>query len=270
MRIDIFTLFPGMFGGPLNESILRRAQEMGALSIVLHNIRDYTTDRHHTADDTPYGGGGGMILKPEPIVAAVEDVIPPDEGIPVILLSPQGRLFTQAVARELAARERLALICGHYEGVDERVRQLVVTDEISIGDYVLTGGELAAMVIVDAVARLLPGVLGDPDAPDKDSHSGGLLEHPHYTRPPVFRGLAVPEVLLSGHEARIARWRRRESLRRTWERRPELLLTAPLTEEDRAFLVKLAEEELARRMRDEETVSGRGPRDAAGPGRPPT
>ncbi|MEJ2149425.1 MAG: tRNA (guanosine(37)-N1)-methyltransferase TrmD, partial [Chloroflexota bacterium] len=157
MHVDIFTLFPEMFEGPLTESILKRAQEMGALSIGLHDIRDYTTDRHHTADDTPYGGGGGMVMKVEPLVAAVEAVVPPDEGVPVILLSPQGRVFTQAVAQELAGYGRLALVCGHYEGVDERVRELVITDEISIGDYVLTGGELAAMVVVDAVARLLPG-----------------------------------------------------------------------------------------------------------------
>jgi tRNA (guanine37-N1)-methyltransferase len=247
LHIDIFTLFPGMFEGPLTESILKRAQEMGTLSIGLHDIRSYTTDRHHTADDTPYGGGGGMVMKVEPLVAAVEAVVPPGEGVPVILLSPQGRVFTQAVAQELAGYGRLALVCGHYEGVDERVRELVITDEISIGDYVLTGGELAAMVVVDAVARLLPGVLGDPDAPDKDSHATGLLEHPHYTRPPEFRELEVPEVLLSGHAANIEGWRRRESIRRTWQRRPDLLLDAPLTESDREFLYTLAEETIKRR-----------------------
>jgi tRNA (guanine37-N1)-methyltransferase len=249
MHIDVFTLFPEMFTGPLDESMLRRAQEAGALSVVLHDIRDHTTDRHHTADDTPYGGGGGMILKPEPVVAAVEAVIPPGVGIPVILLSPQGRVFTQAVAGELARHARIGLVCGHYEGIDERARQLVITDEISIGDYVLTGGELAALVVVDAVTRLLPGVLGDPDAPGKDSHATGLLEHPHYTRPPEFRGLSVPEVLLSGHEANVTRWRREQSLRRTWQRRPDLLLTAPLDERDRGFLLTLAEEEVERRAR---------------------
>jgi tRNA (guanine37-N1)-methyltransferase len=248
MRIDIFTLFPAMFEGPLTESILKRAQETGALSIELHDIRRYTTDRHHTADDMPYGGGGGMIMKVEPVVAAIENVIPRDAGIPVIYMSPAGRVFDQGVAAGLAGHERIALLCGHYEGIDERALQLVVTDEISIGDYVLTGGELAAMVIVDAVARLLPGVLGDPGAPHKDSHATGLLEHPHYTRPPQFRGLGVPDVLLSGHEANVAKWRRRESLRRTWQRRPDLLLTADLTEEDRRFLVILAEEEVARRL----------------------
>jgi tRNA (guanine37-N1)-methyltransferase len=249
MHIDVFTLFPEMFTGPLDESMLRRAQDAGVLSVVLHDIRDYTTDRHHTADDTPYGGGGGMILKPEPVVAAVEAVIPPGEGIPVILLSPQGRVFTQAVAGELARHARIGLVCGHYEGIDERARQLVITDEISIGDYVLTGGELAAMVVIDAVTRLLPGVLGDPDAPGKDSHATGLLEHPHYTRPPEFRGLKVPEVLLSGHEANVVRWRREQSLRRTWQRRPDLLLMAPLDERDCEFLLTLAEEEVEGRAR---------------------
>jgi tRNA (guanine37-N1)-methyltransferase len=246
MRIDIFTLFPTMFEGPLTESILKRAQEMGALSIRLHDIRSSTTDRHHTADDMPYGGGGGMIMKVEPVVAAVEDIIPREAGIPVIYMSPAGRVFNQHIAVELAQHEWIALLCGHYEGIDERALQLVVTDEISIGDYVLTGGELAAIVIVDAVARLLPGVLGDPEAPNKDSHATGLLEHPHYTRPPEFRGLSVPDVLVSGHEANVAKWRRRDRAR-TWQRRPDLLLTAVLTEEDRRFLVTLAEEEIAHR-----------------------
>src|SRR5574341_203435 len=247
MHIDIFTLFPAMFEGPLTESILKRAQEMGALSMGLHDIRRYTTDRHHTADDTPYGGGGGMIMKVGPVVASVEDIIPQGADIPVIYMSPAGRVFEQRIAVELAQHERLALLCGHYEGIDERALQLVVTDEISIGDYVLTGGELAAMVIVDAVTRLLPRVLGDPDAPDKDSHATGLLEHPYYTRPPEFRGLTVPDVLISGHEANIAKWRRRESLRRTWESRPGLRLPAVLTEDDRWFLVMLFEEDFSRR-----------------------
>ncbi len=247
MRIDIFTLFPGMFEGPLTESMMKRAQEMGAFSLHLHNIRDYTTDTHNTADEPPYGGGGGMIMKPEPVIAAIEDVLPAERDFPVILLSPQGRVLTQAVAQELAQAERLAMVCGHYEGVDERVRQLVINDEISIGDYVLTGGELAAMVIVDAVVRLLPAVLGDPDAPAKDSHATGLLEHPHYTRPPEFRGLAVPDVLISGHRAKIEKWRREESLRRTWRRRPDLLLTAELSKEDSLFLFTLAEEDIERK-----------------------
>ncbi|RME46336.1 MAG: tRNA (guanosine(37)-N1)-methyltransferase TrmD [Chloroflexi bacterium] len=240
MHIDIFTLFPDMFVGPFQESIIKRAQENGLISIAVHDIRAYATDRHHTTDDTPYGGGGGMVMKPEPIFRAVEDVL--GEAIkdtPIILLTPQGRRFTQQVALELAARERLALICGHYEGVDERVRQHLATDEISIGDYVLTGGELPAMVIVDAVTRLLPGALGDPSAAESDSYASGLLEHPHYTRPYDFRGWRVPDILLSGHHGEVARWRRREALRRTWERRPDLLETADLTEEDLAFLEEL-------------------------------
>ncbi len=244
MHIDVFTLFPEMFSGPLTESILKRAQEAGLLRVDLHDIRDWTTDRHHTADDTPYGGGGGMIMKVEPLVAAVEAVIPPGQGIPVILMSPQGRRFDQSAAQELSRHERLALVCGHYEGVDERAIRLVITDQLSIGEYVLTGGELAAMVIIDAVARTLPGVLGDPEAPVDDSHATGLLEGPHYTRPPEFRGLAVPDVLLSGHEANIEAWRRREAIRRTWQRRPDLLLTARLSDKERWFLMELANEDI--------------------------
>ncbi|NDJ34745.1 MAG: tRNA (guanosine(37)-N1)-methyltransferase TrmD [Chloroflexi bacterium] len=245
MHIDILTLFPAMFTGPLTESILKRAQEMGALSVELIDIRAFATDKHRMADDLPYGGGGGMVMKPEPVVAAVETAVPP--GAPVVLMSPQGEVFTQAIAQQMAHLERFALLCGHYEGLDERIRELVVTREISIGDYVLTGGEVAAMVIVDAVTRLLPGVLGDPDAPAKDSHASGLLEHPHYTRPPTFRGADVPPVLLSGHKAQIDAWRRRESLRRTWQRRPDLLVSADLSEADRGLLVELAEETIAQR-----------------------
>jgi tRNA (guanine37-N1)-methyltransferase len=247
MHIDVFTLFPDMFTGPLTESILKRAQEMGKLSLALHDIRSWTVDKHHTADDTPYGGGGGMIMKPEPIVAAVEDIVPQDADIPVILLSPQGRVFTQDIAYQLSQNERMALVCGHYEGIDERVIELVITDEISVGDYVLTGGELAAMIVVDAVVRLLPGVLGAPDAHCYDSHATGLLEGPHYTRPSTFRGQQVPDVLLSGHEANIEKWRRKESLRRTWQRRPDLLLAAELSKDDKAFLLTLAQEEIDQR-----------------------
>jgi tRNA (guanine37-N1)-methyltransferase len=240
MHVDVFTLFPGIFDGPLDESILKRAQEMGRLSVALHNVRDYTTDKHHITDDYPYGGGGGMVMKPEPIFAAVEDVLGSAlPHVPIILPSPQGRLFNQALARELAAHERMALICGRYEGVDERVRQFLVTDEISIGDYVLTGGELPALVLIDAIIRLLPGVLGNAGATLDDSHANGLLEYPHYTRPAEFRGHAVPAVLLSGHHAQVARWRRQQAVRRTWERRPELLEQADLTPEDRAFLETL-------------------------------
>ena len=240
MHFDVFTLFPDILKSPLQESILKRAQDMGRVSVALHNIRDYTTDKHHVTDDAPYGGGGGMVIKPEPIFAAVESVL--GEALadtPVILLTPQGRLFHQDAARELVAHERLALICGRYEGVDERVRQFLVTDEISIGDFVLTGGELPALVIIDAVTRLVPGVLGDAGATIDDSHANGLLEYPHYTRPAEFRGHGVPDVLLSGHHAQVAQWRRRESIRRTWERRPDLLEQAGLAAQDRQFIDEL-------------------------------
>jgi tRNA (guanine37-N1)-methyltransferase len=219
MHFDIFTLFPDMFLGPFSESMLKRAQERGLLSIVLHNIRESTIDKHHIVDDYPYGGGAGMVMKPEPIFTAVEAVY---HGGPIILLSPQGRLFNQQLARTLAQEACVTLICGHYEGVDERVREHLVTDEISIGDFVLTGGELAAMIIVDATSRLLPGVLGGEESTLEESHSGGMLEYPHYTRPPEFRGWRVPDVLLSGNHAEIARWRRKEAIRRTRIRRPDL------------------------------------------------
>jgi tRNA (guanine37-N1)-methyltransferase len=223
MRFDVFSIFPEMFPAYLNESILKRAQETGALEVQVHNIRDYTSDKHHTTDDVPYGGGGGMVMKPEPIFAAVEGVLGAPPSCPVILLTPQGRPFTQKVAEELAGQSHLALLCGRYEGVDERVRQHLVTDEISMGDFVLTGGELPALAIIDAVTRLLSGVLGDPDAPNKDSHASGLLEHPHYTRPPEFRGWEVPEVLRSGNHAEIEKWRGEQALKRTKERRPDML-----------------------------------------------
>lgn len=252
MHFDILTLFPSMFRGPLEESILKRAQESGRLSVTLHNIRDYATDKHHMTDDTPYGGGGGMVMKPEPIFTAVEAILPSpspsdvaEEGedkpdVPIVLLSPQGRLFTQTVALELAhcQQQRILLICGRYEGVDERVRQYLVTDELSIGDYVITGGELAAMIVVDAVTRLLPGVLGDPGATFDDSHACGVLEGPHYTRPAAFRGWQVPQVLLSGDHAAIARWRWEQALLRTLERRPDILTRANLTRRDLEFLAQ--------------------------------
>jgi len=247
MHFDILTLFPDLFEGVFNESIVKRAREAGLVSIATHNIRDYATDKHFMTDDTPYGGGGGMIMKPEPIFRAVEAILSLEEGqkpeVPVILLSPQGRLFTQSVARELSKHPYLVLICGRYEGVDERVRQFLATDEISIGDYVLTGGEIPAMVIVDAVTRLVPGVLGDPGATFEDSHAEGLLEYPHYTRPCIFRDWPVPEVLLSGNHAEIVRWRRQEALRRTFERRPDLLEKARLSPADQEFLRHLAQEE---------------------------
>lgn len=240
MHFDILTLFPGLFAGAFDESIIKRARESGSITIDLHNIRDYATGRHQVTDDTPYGGGGGMIMKPEPIFAATEAVLGEQiNSVPILLLTPQGRPFTQSVARRLSRMDRLLLICGRYEGVDERVHRYLATDEISIGDYVLSGGEIAAMVVVDAVTRLLPGVLGDPSATFEDSHAEGLLEYPHYTRPPVFRDYPVPQVLLSGHHAEITNWRRQQALRRTWERRPDILASARLTEEDRAYLRQL-------------------------------
>ena len=242
MRFDILTLFPAMFDGPFDDSIIRRAQEARLISIHIHNIRDFATDKHHVTDEYPYGGGGGMIMKPEPIFACAEQAVaaaaasmPPA----IVLLTPQGRPFTHQVAMELSQQQQVLLICGRYEGVDERVRQHLATDEISIGDYVLSGGEIAAMVVVDAVTRLLPGALGYAMAPLEDSHASGLLEGPQYTRPLVFRGWQTPDILLSGHHAQVARWRRQQSLQRTLERRPDLLARAPLTAEDRQFLATL-------------------------------
>jgi tRNA (guanine37-N1)-methyltransferase len=246
MHIDILTLFPEMFPSYLNVSILQRAQENQLLSVQLHNIRDYAAGKHRVTDEPPYGGGGGMVLKPDPIFSAVEGVLAnagSSDERPIILLTPQGRLFNQKVAQELAGHERLLLICGRYEGVDERVRLHLVTDEISIGDYVVTGGDLAALVVVDAVVRLIPGALGAEGAAEEDSHATGILEGPHYTRPETFREWSVPEVLRSGHAANILRWRREEALRRTWSRRPDLLETAELTPEDKYFLSRLTEKE---------------------------
>ncbi len=236
MQVDVFTLFPELFPSYLNASILGRAQQANLLSVGVHNIRDYATDKHQVTDDTPFGGGGGMVMKPEPIFAAVESVLGTPPAAPIILLSPQGRVFTQAVAQELALHPRLALICGRYEGVDERVRQHLATDEISIGDFVLTGGELPALMLIDAVARNLAGVLGQADGALTDSHATGLLEGPHYTRPAEFRGWGVPPELLSGDHARITRWRRQQALRRTAERRPDLLAKAELSAEDQKLL----------------------------------
>jgi tRNA (guanine37-N1)-methyltransferase len=242
MHVDVFTLFPGMFRGPFEESILKRAQEQGLLSLALHNIRDVTTDKHHIVDDYPYGGGAGMVMKPDPVFAAVESIY---QGGPIILLTPQGRLFTQADATHLAQELRITLICGHYEGVDERIRTHLVTDELSIGDYVLTGGELAAMVVIDAVSRLVPGVLGAPASAVEESHSSGLLEYPHYTRPPDFRGWQAPSILLGGNHGAIARWRRKEALRRTRSRRPDLLAKAELSKLDLKLLAEIEAEAAA-------------------------
>jgi len=238
LHIDVLTLFPEMFGGIFDLGIMKRAIEQKLVSIRVHNIRDYTHDKHHTADDYPYGGGAGMVLKPEPIFEAVE-AIDKKKGTPIILLSPQGRLFTQGVAKELAKQSQLVLICGHYEGIDERVREHLATDEISIGDYVLSGGELAAMVVMDSVFRLVPGVLGSEESPLDDSHVGGLLEYPQYTRPPQYRGWPVPEILLSGNHAQISRWRREQAIRRTLQQRPELLTKAELSSEEERLVERL-------------------------------
>lgn len=221
MRIDVLTLFPGMFTGPLDESIVKRARAKGLLDLRIHNLRDYTHDKHKTVDDRPFGGGPGMVLKPEPLFEAIEHLAGP--GTRVILLTPAGRLLNQAIVRELAVQSHLLLICGSYEGVDERVRERLVHDELSIGDYVLTSGALPAMVIIDAVTRLLPGALGDEDSAREESFSHGLLEYPQYTRPAEFRGMRVPEVLLSGNHAEIARWRAQQARLRTSLRRPDLL-----------------------------------------------
>jgi tRNA (guanine37-N1)-methyltransferase len=243
MRIDILTLFPQMFEVPFSFGIFKRAVDNGLVNLNLHNIRDFTHDKHKIVDDYPYGGGSGMVLKPEPIFEAVASIkagIRDEAGeVPVILFTPQGRLFSQKIARELAPYRNLVLICGRYEGVDERVREYLATDEISIGDYVLTGGEVPAMVVMDAVIRLLPGVLGSEDSPLDDSHTSGLLEYPQYTRPAVYQGWSVPEVLLSGNHAQIAKWRREQIIRRTLERRPELLDKANLGLEDKKLVERL-------------------------------
>lgn len=257
MQFEVFTLLPEVFPAYLESSILKRAAQRGLIGVRIHNIRDYTHDKHHVTDDTPYGGGGGMVMKPEPIFEAVESVLglaapphsgtrlsPPETGsphkgafgIPIILLTPQGRVFSQRIAEELSGHERIALLCGRYEGVDERVREHLVTDEISVGDYVLTGGELPAMILIDAVSRLIPGVLGDPTGAEDDSHSMGLLEYPHYTKPAEFRGWKVPEILLSGDHAKIEKWRREQALFRTFEKRPDMLEKAELSDKDRNFI----------------------------------
>ncbi|GKU78601.1 tRNA (guanosine(37)-N1)-methyltransferase TrmD [Paenibacillus sp. L3-i20] len=237
MRIDVLTLFPEMFDGVFNASILGKAKDKGIVSLEAINFRNYSNNKHNTVDDYPYGGGGGMVLKPEPVFAAVEDLqTEPGKKPRVILMCPQGAPFTQRKAEELAGEEHLVLICGHYEGYDERIRKHLVTDEISVGDYVLTGGEIPAMTVIDSVVRLLPGVLGNETSAVTDSYSTGLLEHPHYTRPPEFRGLRVPDILVSGHHAKIETWRREQSLLRTLQRRPDLLEGVELTNKERQWL----------------------------------
>ncbi|TES88801.1 MAG: tRNA (guanosine(37)-N1)-methyltransferase TrmD [Dehalococcoidia bacterium] len=242
MRIDVLTIFPQMFDVPFSFGIFKRAIDQNLVSINVHNIRDYTHDKHHTVDDYPHGGGPGMVLKPEPVfeaVAAVKAQLPDESGtaqLPIILLTPQGRLFNQQIAMELSKYRHLIMICGRYEGIDERVVEHLVTDEISIGDYVLTGGELPALVVIDTVIRLLPGVLGSEDSAQEDSHANGLLEYPQYTRPAVFRDWPVPEILLSGNHAQIARWRREQVLRRTVERRPDLIDMTKLGQEEKQLV----------------------------------
>ena len=248
MQFEVFTLLPEVFPSYLDTSILKRARERGLINVNVHNIRDYTHDRHNTTDDQPYGGGGGMVMKPEPVFEAIETVLglasplstpEPEANIPIILLTPQGRVFNQSIAKELSQHKKIALLCGRYEGIDERIRENLVTDQISIGDYVLTGGELPALILIDAVSRLLPNVLGDPTGAEDDSHAMGLLEYPHYTRPPEFRGNKVPDVLLSGDHKKIDKWRREQALLRTLQKRPDMLETAELTKEDKKFLEKL-------------------------------
>lgn len=234
LRIDVLTLFPDAFAGFLNHSIIGRAGIRGIVDIRLHNIRDYTHDRHHTTDDYPYGGGAGMIMKPEPIFEAVESIKAGIKGVgyPVILLTPQGRLLTQDIVRKLSEENNIILICGHYEGIDERVAEYLATDQISIGDYLLSGGETAAMVMIDCLVRLLPGAIGSGVSLEEESHNAGLLEYPQYTRPPDYRGLVVPEVLMSGNHREIALWRREQSIMRTATRRPDLLNNASLSDEE--------------------------------------
>jgi tRNA (guanine37-N1)-methyltransferase len=237
MRFDVITIFPRMVEAGLAEGVVGRARERGLIDVKVRNLRDFTTDRHHVVDDVPFGGGPGMVMKPEPFFAAMEAVAA-ERGKPgsVVMLSPAGRPFTQAEAGRFAGRSHLVLLCGRYEGIDERVRERWVTDEVSIGDYVLSGGEVPALVVIDAVSRLVPGVVGDEQSVEGDSFVRGLLDYPHYTRPAEYAGQQVPEVLLSGHHAEIRRWRRQQALRRTWERRPDLLASARLDEEEQGWL----------------------------------
>ena len=242
MQFDVFTIFPGVFDGPLSESIVKRARERGLISVDLHDIREWATGRHRSVDDYPYGGGAGMVMMAPPVVSAVEAVLGAGvERVPIVVMSPSGELLTQRTASELASHPRLAIVCGRYEGIDERVHALLPTRELSIGDYVLSGGELAAAVVIDVVSRLVPGVIQAASTAD-ESHAAGLLEYPQYTRPPEYRGVEVPEVLLSGNHGRIADWRRRQSLCRTRARRPDLLARADLSERDHKLLDECDEE----------------------------
>ena len=241
MRLDVVTIFPEFFAGPLQLSIVGRAQQAGVADIHCHDLRDYATDAHRTVDDSPYGGGPGMVMKAEPLLAAVE-ALRGERPTPVVLLTPQGDPLDQARVARMAAHQHVIMLCGRYEGVDERVREAVVTDEVSIGDFVVSGGELPALMLIDAIVRLLPGALGNQQSPEADSFSDGLLEHPHYTRPAELRGMAVPQELLVGHHARVAQWRRRASLLRTYRRRPDLLARADLTQQDRELLAAVIDQ----------------------------
>ena len=245
MRFDILTLFPAMFSGPFDESIIRRGRDKQLIDIAIHNIRDWAVDRHQTTDDAPYGGGAGMVMKVEPLTACIESVKERHPASTVVMTSPQGRRLTHQVASELAGRDGLIIVCGRYEGIDERVRTLCIEDDLSIGDFVLSGGEIAAMTIVDAVTRLIPGVLGSDESAETDSFCDGLLEYPQFTRPPEFRGLTVPDILLSGNHELIRKWRRRESLRKTRQLRPDLMTEGALTREDRKLLAELDREDAA-------------------------
>jgi len=243
MKFDILTLFPGMFTGPFDESIINRAKDKQLIDISLHNIRNWAIDRHQTADDSPYGGGAGMVMKPEPLAACIESVKAANSASTVVFTSPQGRLLTHAVALELSKKSGLIIVCGRYEGIDERIRSIYAEDDISLGDFVLSGGEIAAMAIVDSVTRLIPGTLGSLESAESDSFGDGLLEYPHYTRPPNFKGVTVPEALLSGNHELIRKWRRKESLRKTRALRPDLLSNVLLTLEDRKLLTEIEQEE---------------------------
>ena len=242
MRFDIITIFPELFRGVFEFGIIRRAVEAGLIEINLHDLRDYTFDRHHQVDDRPFGGGAGMVMKPEPLFRAIEAVTHPSDGATVVMLSPQGRLLTQRVAAELAERKQVVLICGRYEGVDERVIEQLADDELSIGDYVLSGGEIPAMVLVDAVTRLIPGALGCNESAERDSFADGLLDYPHYTRPVEYRGLKAPDVLVSGHHGEIEKWRRRKAMEKTLKRRPDLLERRALSEDERRLVEEILRE----------------------------
>ncbi|MFC1712886.1 tRNA (guanosine(37)-N1)-methyltransferase TrmD [Candidatus Poribacteria bacterium] len=241
MRIDVITIFPEMIANAVEFSVIKRAQENGLLEIVVHDLRDFAHNQHRSVDDYCYGGGAGMLMKPEPLFEAVRSIDPVDDDVRIILLSPQGKLLTQDMARRISLSEHLILICGRYKGVDERVRQNLITDEISIGDYVLSGGEIPALAVIDAVSRLIPGALGNYESAQDDSFSEGLLDCPHYTRPAEYQGMQVPEVLLSGDHKKIREWQRQQAVKRTFQRRPDLLEDAPMSEEDLEFLDTLKE-----------------------------